>query len=378
MKTLTIKLRQSVDRSYPIFLGQGIFGRLVRDLKEKPLGRKYAVISDRRVMGLYGEKLLAELCMKGIDACAFYFAEGEASKRAAVWLGVSQEMVEQGFERGDCVIALGGGVVGDLAGFVAATFMRGIPWLQVPTSLLAMADASIGGKVAIDLASGKNLLGAFWQPGAVYIDLDLLKTLPSAHRLNGMAEMVKSGLVRDPELFALLERNGREMLAGNTSRLQQAMMRSLWVKARVVEKDEREISGERKILNYGHTIGHGLEAVSGYRLLHGFAVALGMRAAARIAREMGILSERDRSRQNKLLDRLGFPQTLPRKMSRKILSGSGQTRLLKLILKDKKARAGSVEMVLLCGIGRVQKHRGQWTVPVDEQMLRLGLEEISG
>jgi len=376
MDSQRIKLRRQIDDSYPVIIDQTVFQRIAQDLKTSPLGRKYAVITDSRVVDLYGSKLSAALCERGIDACSLYFKEGERSKNPEVWLKLTQGLLDMGFNRNDCIIALGGGVAGDLAGFVAATYMRGIPWVQVPTSLLAMADASIGGKVGIDLHSGKNLAGAFWQPKAVYIGLECLKTLPKPHRLNGMAEIVKSGLVRDPELFHLLERSGRDMLMGKTDALLRAMTRALKVKAAVVERDEREISGERKILNYGHTIGHGLEAVSGYRLLHGFAVALGMRAAARIAQEMGFLSEHDRLRQNELLDALGFPAVLPRTMSPKIPTGSGWDKFFSLVLKDKKARAGMVEMVLLSGIGKVKKSCGQWTVPVGEHMLRLGIEEI--
>jgi len=375
MKTFSIKLRRELDDSYPVLIDADILPALVKSLKSRPLGRKYALVTDSRVVNLYAGRLLGMLCENGIEACSFYFPEGERSKCPEVWLRLVKGMIDQGYNRSDCVIALGGGVVGDLAGFVASSFMRGVPWVQVPTSLLAMADAGIGGKVGIDLASGKNLAGAFWQPKAVYIGLDFLKTLPEDHRLNGMAEMVKAGLIRDRGLFELLWKHGRHILDLRTADLAATLVRSLGVKAAVVEKDEREISGERKILNYGHTFGHALEVLSGYKLLHGFAVSFGMRAAARIAVDMGFLSESDAQKQNMLMDALGFPPLLSGELAGKIKDKKGREQFFGYLFKDKKSVDGRVEMVLLRRTGEVKAGRA-WTFAIGRRLLDAGLEEI--
>lgn len=371
-----MNLRRMVDDSYPIIAGDNLWGTIAGELAKRPLGKRYAVITDSVVMGLYGEKLLAALCDRGLDACAFYFPAGEASKNPKVWLSLANEMLRLGFVRDSLIISLGGGVVGDVAGFLASTYMRGIPWVQVPTTLLAMADASIGGKVGIDLPLGKNLLGAFCQPKAVYAGLDCLKTLPKTHLLNGMAEVVKAGLIRDPKLFALLEKKGKAILKLDGDALATAITRSLKVKAGVVEKDELETLGLRKILNYGHTIGHGLESLSGYQLLHGFAVAFGMRAAGRIAVESGFLKKADADRQDSLLSGLGFPSRLPAYLLKKIKSKPGRARFFNYLYKDKKSNSGQVEMVLLSGIGRVKSAGDKWTFPVGEDLISLGLEAI--
>jgi len=373
---MNINLRRVVDNSYPIAIGRNILGRAAQSLAKNPLGKRYAVITDSVVIGLYRDKLLSELCRKNIDACALYFAAGEKSKNPKTWLSLVQEMLRMGYDRDACIIALGGGVVGDIAGFAAASFLRGIPWIQIPTTLLAMADASVGGKVGVDLQEGKNLLGAFWQPEAVYIDIDCLKTLPKIQLLNGLAEIVKAGLIRDPKLFSLLEDKAAALLSLKGDYLPRAIKAALKVKAEVVEKDERETLGERKILNYGHTIGHALEAMSGYKLLHGFAVALGMQSAARIAAEMGFLSWTDAARQNRLIAKMGFPSRVPRYLAKKLKAKSGRGQLFEYLFKDKKARSGKIEMVLLSRIGAVKRPAGNWTVAVDENLIDLGLEEI--
>jgi len=373
---IQIKLKRVVDNSYPILIGRDLFRSIAADLAKKPLGRNYAVITDSNVISLHGEKLLSELCLQGIDACALYFTAGESSKTPGVWLSLTAEMLRLGYARDSAIIALGGGVAGDLAGFVASSYMRGIPWIQIPTTLLAMADASIGGKVGIDLPAGKNLLGAFWQPKAVYADLACLKTLPHAHMLNGLAEVAKSALIKDTRLFSLLEKNGKSILKADNRVLVEAMKASLRVKGAVVEKDEFETLGLRKILNYGHTIGHALEALSGFQLLHGIAVALGMKAAARIAVEMNIMKYSEEVRQANLLSRLGFPGRVQAYLAKKINTPAGREKLFNYIFKDKKAQAGIVEMVLLSGIGRTESNGGRWTVPVDRLMIGQGLGAI--
>ena len=377
LEQLKVRLRRERDGSYPIVIGSGIFPALARELKRQPLGSGYAIISDATVARLHGPRLLSALRAHKLKARLLTFPAGEKSKNPKVWLALIGRMLEAGLGRDAAVIALGGGVTGDLAGFAAASYLRGVPFIQVPTSLLAMVDASIGGKVGLDLAQGKNLVGAFWQPKAVYVDLDCLKTLPPLHLQNGLAEVVKSAMIADAELYELLDNHTDIVEAPDPRILLQMIKRSLRVKATVVEKDELETLGLRKILNYGHTIGHALEALSNYRLLHGFAIALGMQAAARIAMDMGFLHMGDYDRQNLLLCTLGFPLQMPARLSARLKTREGKAQFFAYLFKDKKVKAGRVEMVLLRGIGRVKKFEDNWTVPVSAEMIEAGLQQIS-
>ncbi len=373
---IRVKLRRMVDSSYPIIIGEKIFPDLARMLQESKLADRYALITDSAVAGLYGKELSSALRSRGLRVDLLEFPAGERNKNQRVWLSLARRMLKLGLGRDCAVIALGGGVAGDLAGLVAATYLRGVPLVQVPTSLLAMVDASIGGKVAVDLPAGKNLLGAFWQPKSVYVDLNCLRTLPQKHLSNGMAEAVKSGLIADAVLFRLIELKGEECLGRDLKTLRQVIRRSLKVKAGAVELDERETSGLRKILNYGHTFGHGLEALSGYRLLHGGAIALGMRAAGKISTELGYLSEADAARQDQILARLGFPARAPGFLRKILNRKSGLEEFFGYLSRDKKVKSGRVEMVLLEGIGRVKRVNGGWTVPVTEELLAAGLREL--
>jgi len=370
------KIKLGEGRSYPLILGAGIFPLLAEELKKNFPAHNYVIISDCPVMKLYGGELFSLLRKNRLGAHLFDFPAGEENKNRKIWEQLITRMLRAGIGRDSLVIALGGGVVSDLAGFVSAVYMRGIPWVAVPTTLLGMVDASIGGKVGIDLAYGKNLVGAFWQASAVYMDLEVLRTLPRLQFKNGLAEVVKAGLIKDKELFALLERNWKRVLRLSLSELEEIIWRAVRVKVRVVEKDEREESGERKILNYGHTIGHGLEALSGYKLLHGIAVSLGMRVEARISNLLGYFPEAELKRQNQLLFQLGFPSRVSGLLAKKLKTRSGKEQFMNYLYKDKKVRAGKIEMVLLREIGRVKRSQGSWTVPVEEGLIERALEEI--
>ena len=374
MKRARIKLGEG--RSYPLILGAGLFPRLAEELKKNFPAHNYVIISDCPVMKLYGGELFSLLRKNRLGVHLFDFPAGEENKNRKIWEQLIIRMLRAGIGRDSLVIALGGGVVSDLAGFVSAVYMRGIPWVAVPTTLLGMVDASIGGKVGIDLAYGKNLVGAFWQASAVYMDLEVLRTLPRLQFKNGLAEVVKAGLIKDKELFALLERNWKRVLRLSLSELEEIIWRAVRVKVRVVEKDEREESGERKILNYAHTIGHGLEALSGYKLLHGIAVSLGMRVEARISNLLGYFPEAELKRQNQLLFQLGFPSRVSGLLAKKLKTRSGKEQFMNYLYKDKKVRAGKIEMVLLREIGRVKRSQGSWTVPVEERVIEQALEEI--
>lgn len=287
------------------------------------------------------------------------FPAGEASKTRETWLRLTDEMLSQEFDRQTAVVALGGGVVGDLAGFVAATFLRGVPYVQVPTTLLAMLDASVGGKVGVDTPLGKNLVGAFHPPAIVAADPLTLLSLPDRVYGGGLAEAIKHGLIADASYFGWIEANARRILGRDLDALTHLVHRSVEIKAAVVSEDERE-GGRRAILNAGHTIAHGLEQESSYRLPHGEAVALGLIAECRIAERLALAPPGLAERVLGLIRALGLP----------IRTGAVQiARVLEAMLHDKKNRDGQVRLALPTGLGTMHEGDGKWTVPVTEDLL---------
>jgi 3-dehydroquinate synthase len=279
--TIRVPLVERRDASYDIRIGRGLLGELPALLAAQPAAR-CAVISDSHVGKLYGERVVAELQGADVRAELITFPAGEWNKTRETWSALSDRLLAARFGRDGVVLALGGGVVGDVAGFVAATYLRGVPWVQVPTTLLAMIDSSIGGKTGVDVVQGKNLLGAFHQPRLVVADLDVLATLPGPQLVAGMAEAIKHGVIADADYCDLLAREQPAIVARDLAALERVVVRSVEVKAEVVSADERE-TGRRAVLNFGHTVGHAVEATSGYALLHGEAVASGVRARRRAA-----------------------------------------------------------------------------------------------
>ena len=275
--------------------------------------RNAAVVSDERVAALYGARALVALRRAGVDATLVTVPHGERSKRGATLEKLWAEFAALGLGRRDAVIALGGGVVGDLAGFAAATWLRGVAWIDVPTTLLAQVDSSVGGKTGIDLAAGKNLAGSFHQPAGVLVDARLLQTLPARERRSGLAEVVKMGMACDARLFGWVERHAAALAAGEPGALAEAVSRSIRLKARIVMRDEREREGGRRTaLNFGHTLGHAIERAHGFRgLRHGEAVAIGMRAAAALSVRAAGLNPAAHARLERLLDQLGLPRRMP-------------------------------------------------------------------
>lgn len=274
------------ERSYPITIGSGVIAQIGAALKDRAVAKRFAVISDDNVAALYGQQMQHSLQQAGVACELIVFQHGEASKNLSTIGRLASELAERGFDRGDGLLALGGGVTGDITGFLAAIYMRGIPFVQVPTSLLAQVDSSVGGKTGVDIPQGKNLIGAFYQPSAVFIDTAALNTLPSEEFLGGMAEVIKYGAAIDADFFSWLGQNRQAILALDPTVVAPMIRRCCEMKASVVERDERE-GGLRRILNFGHTIGHAVEAASGYRLIHGYAVAIGMQAAAELAVRSG-------------------------------------------------------------------------------------------
>jgi 3-dehydroquinate synthase len=335
---------------YPIWVGAGQLERLPERLRQVGLAGRVFLVSDSNVIEAHGAAVARTLESAGIPGASYVVPAGEASKTLRVASELYHWLAEQRAERGDVLLALGGGVVGDLAGFAAATYLRGLPLVQLPTSVLAMNDAAIGGKVAVDLPAGKNLVGAFHQPRAVIADIATLRTLPRRAHAEGFAEVIKHALILDAALLHLLERNAGRLTGGapDLDLLAQVTARSARLKALVVSADPLE-RGLRAILNYGHTIGHAIESATAYsgEYLHGEAVAAGMMAAARIAVRMGLHSDDLLARQADLLRAFGLPLAAP---------GVDARAVLEALQRDKKVAAGRVRFVLLDRPGAASLH----------------------
>ncbi|WLE97792.1 MAG: 3-dehydroquinate synthase [Candidatus Electrothrix communis] len=332
------------ERSYPIRISSGLLAEIGSDLRQRNIGTKYGVIADDTVAGLYGKQCMQSLEAAGLRAELITFPHGEANKHMGTVATLASELAQRGFDRGDALIALGGGVTGDITGFLAAIYMRGIPFVQIPTTLLSQVDSSVGGKTGVDLPEGKNLAGVFYQPKAVYIDTDVLQTLPRDELQGGLAEVIKYGVIHDADFFAFLEKNKDAVFALQQDVLTQLIARCCEIKAWVVEQDERE-GGLRRILNFGHTIGHAVEAASGFQLIHGKAVAIGMCAAADLAVRTGCMAEQDACAIRNLIKRYELPVSVPAELDRKLIK--------KYLLNDKKTVAGRVFYVLPEAIGKV-------------------------
>lgn len=328
---------------YPVYIEWGALARLGERLREAGLAGAVRVVSDDQVWRHYGEPALASLRQAGLEADSYTVPAGEASKNLATASRLYEWLASCRAERGHAIVALGGGMVGDLAGFVAATYLRGLPLVHAPTSLLAMVDASIGGKVAVDLREAKNLVGAFYQPRLVVTDVSALTTLPARELTSGWAEVVKHAFVLDADLLSTLEARADELRRLEPEATTAAVRRNVELKAQVVSEDERETTGRRTILNYGHTVAHGLEAAGDYEtLLHGEAVAVGMMAAAEIGREMGLTAPALIERQAALLATFGLPLKAV---------GIDPERVLGALALDKKVSRKAVRWVLLEDVG---------------------------
>jgi 3-dehydroquinate synthase len=374
-QTITVNLDRNVDDSYDIVIGDELFGKVAKDLKKTNLADRYVVISDSEVIKLHGDRLTESIRDVGLKVDRIVFPMGEESKSRKMKQYLEDRMFELGLGRDTMIIACGGGVTGDLAGFTAATFMRGLSWIQVPTTLLAMVDASIGGKTGIDVPEGKNLLGAFHQPKAVYIDVATLDTLPRRHLVAGMAEVVKHAVILSRDLFKLLEVRGEDVLEGETDAQVQIIKKSCQIKAGVVEKDEKE-GDLRKILNFGHTLGHAVESVSGYSLLHGEAVSLGMAMESALAVSEGIMDEKEVERQNALLKKLGLPVKASVVLRALIGRNVRPKEVLDYTHTDKKARRGIVEYVLPTKIGQMKKLKKSVGIPLDDRTVLQFLRHV--
>jgi shikimate kinase/3-dehydroquinate synthase len=335
---------ETATQSYPVFVGYGLLDKLGEKMKQAALSGTATIISDENVFALYGSKVERIIKDAGFAVNSFVVPPGEETKSMDYAIKIYNFLVEHRAEREDIIIALGGGMVGDLAGFVAATFLRGMFWIQVPTSLVAMVDASIGGKVGVNHPEGKNLIGAFYQPNMVLTDCQTLTTLPQRELTSGWAEVIKHGLILDEEFNQFLEANVYKLTKLEPELLTQAIAHSAAIKARVVKQDEKEREGKRTILNYGHTIAHGLEAATQYkRFLHGEAVAIGMVGAAKLSQRLGLLHLAGMERQQALLQKFGLPT---------VFSGLDSTEITRVMELDKKVKGKAIRWVLLQDIGQ--------------------------
>ena len=340
MKKVRVKLGSN---SYHIHIGPGLLTQTGAKLKELGFSDKLVIITDPTVKSLHGNTLKQSLNGYSFKVTMLEVSEGEEQKSLETAGRLYRELTGSYAERTTPIIALGGGVIGDLSGFVAATYLRGVPLIQIPTTLLAQVDSSIGGKVAVNHGSLKNKIGAFYQPTLVISDITTLKTLPPEELSDGLAEVIKYGVIRDEELFNYVESNLEQIKSLDDRALETIVFRSAKIKAEVVAKDERDF-GLRNILNYGHTIGHAIESVSDFRVRHGEAVAIGMLAAASISNKLGILDKEAVTRLTNVITSAGLPTGLP---------GLQLESLVQAMKHDKKILQGKIRFILPRAIGNV-------------------------
>ena len=334
-------------RSYSILIGHGLLQSAGTIIKKIPgLGKKVGLITNPTVGPLYANLVISSLEKEGYTVSQFTIPDGEKYKSLDTARDLYSKLISNGFDRDSFLIALGGGVIGDLTGFVAATYMRGIPFIQVPTTLEAQVDASVGGKVAVDLPEGKNLVGTFYQPRTVIIDPETLKTLPCREISSGLAEVIKYGIIIDEEFFSYLEDNIQKVFSFDATVLEHIITCSCEIKAKVVSKDEED-KGLRGILNYGHTIGHALETLTGYEALrHGEGVAIGMIGAAQIANHLKMVDINLVNRLTDLIKSIGLPSSID--------SAISVDKIIQTMYKDKKVKDGNLIFVLPEKIGATQ------------------------
>lgn len=342
MKTITVNLG---DRSYPIIIGTNILNTIGGYLKGKEGCNRSLIVTNPEIGKFYGDTVRESISNESFCTEILTVPEGEKYKTLQTASSLYDFLIKYNYARETIIVALGGGVIGDLTGFVAATYMRGVPFVQVPTSLLAMVDSSVGGKVAVNHPLSKNIIGSFYQPKLVLADIECLKTLPDEELRAGFAEVIKYGMIWDEEFFDFISENIEEIFSLDTNVLEQVVRRSCEIKAKVVEEDEREFE-IRTILNYGHTIGHAIESLTNYRIYkHGEAIAIGMVVAARISQYLEMLDEDSVNKQLYLIKKSLLPSIIPPNLDTQDI--------IERLKKDKKVKGGKVRFVLPEKIGKV-------------------------
>lgn len=361
MKKLSVKIPAKSAFSYPIYIASGLLKKPKIWLGDTTQYDHIVIITDNQVKKYYGQTLANRLVADGYQTQLLTFPAGEKSKQQKTKQFLEEQMLKKHCGRNTLCLAFGGGVVGDLSGFIAATYMRGIPYIQIPTTLLAMVDSSVGGKTAIDTPYGKNLLGAFWQPIAVIADLSCLKSLSREQLIHGLVEALKMFLTSDLKSLQYATKNLDELLACNQNILKNVVHRAVTIKARVVEEDEKE-NNLRMILNFGHTIGHALEQISQYKMLHGIAVGYGILVEAKISEILGILSHKNYLMIQTLLARLGIVG--------KDLKKVDLNKIIQATKSDKKVRMGKARYVLLKNLGEVYTVKNTFAHPVTDEVVK--------
>ena len=364
MGTFNVELKKIVDDSYDIEIGFHLEDKLISDLKAGLVGKinKFAIVTDSIVKDLYAKPILDKLVAEGYKADIFVFEAGEKQKTRETKAMVEDAMLESGYRRDCCIIAVGGGVVTDLAGFVAGTFGRGVPFINYATTLLAAADASVGGKTAVDTPLATNLIGLFNQPKKVYLDIATWKTLPARQIYSGLAETIKHACIASEELFKFLVDNMDAILAIDKEACEYIANENCKIKYQVVMKDERE-SGLREILNLGHTVGRAIETVSDYQLLHGEALSIGLVAEVRLATDLGYMTKEEADAVVALLEKAKLPITIPEYIDKE--------ELVKKLYTDKKVKNGRLRFVIQKGIGDVVEfEEGVFATPIEEEVAR--------
>ena len=370
MSVFNVELKKVVDDSYDIEIGYNLMDKLVEDMEAGLFGtlHKFAVITDTNVRDPYAKPICEKMIAAGYKVDLFVFPAGEKSKTRLTKERIEDAMLEKGYRRDCAIIAVGGGVVTDLAGFVAGTYGRGVPFVNYATTLLAAADASVGGKTAVDTPLATNLIGLFNQPQKVYIDIEAWKTLPERQVASGMSETIKHACLASYDMFAFIEENLDDILNFKKFACEYIAENNCKIKYHVVMKDERE-SGLREVLNLGHTVGRAIETVSEYRLLHGEALAIGMAAEVLLSARLGYMSDEEAERVIALYDRVGLPTRIPEYIDREAL--------IKKLYTDKKVRDGKLRFVLQKGIGDVVEFApGVFSKPIEESLAREIIMEL--
>ncbi len=362
MRSMKVNLDKKSSSSYEIRIGYKIVDRMMLIISKNFKANRYVLITDNSVGSIYAKQMMDSFKDVGLNINRIEFSAGESSKNINTVMDIVGKLLEIGADRGTMLIALGGGVVGDMVGFIASIYMRGIPYIQIPTTLIAQVDSSIGGKTAIDLPVGKNLLGTFCQPCAVFADLMFLETLPQKEFNNGLAEIIKYGIIDDEKLFRLLSENMDAVKNRDSVVLLKIVENCCRIKKSIVEIDEKE-QGLRRLLNFGHTLGHAIEAVSKYTISHGEGVALGMIAAARISEKMRYLDLTQLKRIEEIILQAGLPGKIPQNFS--------TADIMSRLVMDKKKKDDIVNFVLLKKIGMPFVHGG-----IDDKIINDVIEEM--
>ncbi|MEK6943651.1 MAG: 3-dehydroquinate synthase [Nanoarchaeota archaeon] len=363
METINAKIKIR-EKEYQLFVGSNILGKLADFVKKNHLGKKIAVIIDENTNKLHKDKI--NKVLKDLTPLFITVPSGESSKSREMKEKIEDRILDNKFGRDSLIIAIGGGVIGDLSGFVASTFNRGIPIIHVPTTLLAMVDSSIGGKTGINTKHGKNLIGTTYQPAAVFADMDFLETLSDEEFRNGLAEVIKISIIMDKAMFESLEKNSKKILARDKSTMQKLIKRNIELKKEIVEEDAEE-KGLRQVLNFGHTFGHALEAYCKYKIRHGYAVSQGMLVESKISVAVNNLSKNEEKRIRNLIRLFGFPLTANMDVK--------ASKIIELMGSDKKSINSNPRFVLINSIGKVKSKDNHFSFEVGRSAIEKSIEE---